>query len=110
MKKILISFLVILIFSTVTVEAAPEYAKWGKIAVEETQKRYNAVIIDYKHIGRTELTPKKSEEKFKLWIRSKAGNEFGVLYQSNLTHQLIQSNRFSFLKLIVRFNKSRYLR
>jgi len=97
MKKILISFLAILIFSTVTVEAAPEYAKWGKIAVEETQKRYNAVIIDYKHIGRTELTPKKSEEKFKLWIRSKAGNEFGVFVsiQFDPLTDTIQSIQFS---------------
>lgn len=37
MKKLLISLLAILIFSTISVEAAPEYAKWGKIAVEETQ-------------------------------------------------------------------------
>ncbi|WP_265333546.1 YqzG/YhdC family protein [Paenibacillus guangzhouensis] len=47
------------ITSTVSLEAAPEYAKWGTVVVKETQKRYKADIIDYKHIGRTELTPKK---------------------------------------------------
>jgi hypothetical protein len=97
MKKLLISFLAILIYSTVSVEAMPEYAKWGKIAVEETQKRYNADIIDYKHIGRTELTQKKSEEKFKLWIRSKEGNEFGVFVsiQFDPSTEMIHSIQFS---------------
>lgn len=97
MKKLLISLLAILIFSTVSVEAAPEYAKWGKIAVEETQKRYKADIIDYKHIGRNELGPNKSEEKFKLWIRNKAGNEFGVFVsiQFDPSTEMIQSIQFS---------------
>jgi len=64
--------------SAISVSATPEYAKWGNVAVEETQKRYKAEIIDYKHIGRTDLTTQKSEEKFKLWLRSKEGIEFGV--------------------------------
>ncbi|MFF2016246.1 DUF3889 domain-containing protein [Paenibacillus sp. NPDC058177] len=97
MKKLLISFLAILIFPTTSIEATPEYAKWGKIAVEETQKRYKADIIDYKHIGRTKLTPKKSEEKFKLWIRTKVGNEFGVFVsiQFDPSTEIIQSIQFS---------------
>lgn len=97
MKKLLISLLAILMFSTVSVDAMPEYAKWGKIAVQETQKRYEAEIIDYKHIGRTELTPKKSEEKFKLWVRSKAGKEFGVFVsiQFDPSTERIQTIQFS---------------
>ncbi|MEK3838287.1 MULTISPECIES: DUF3889 domain-containing protein [unclassified Paenibacillus] len=58
--------------------AAPDYARWGTIAVKETQQKYNAEIIDYKHIGRTQIKPKLAEEKFKLVVRSKAGREFGV--------------------------------
>jgi len=58
--------------------AAPEYAKWGLIAVKETQQRYQADIIDYLHVGRTYLSADKVEEKFKLWIRTKDGSEFGV--------------------------------
>lgn len=58
--------------------AAPEYAKWGTIAVKETQRHYQADIIDYLHVGRTNLAADQAEEKFKLWIRTKDGNEFGV--------------------------------
>ncbi|WP_232380856.1 DUF3889 domain-containing protein [Paenibacillus tianjinensis] len=97
MKQLVILILVMLMFPTASIEAMPEYAKWGKIAVEETQKHYKAAIIDYKHIGRTELTPKKSEEKFKLWIRNKAGNEFGVIVtiQFNPSTEIVQSIQFS---------------
>ena len=97
MKKLLIILLVIFSSFTASVEATPEYAKWGKIAVEKTQERYKADIIDYKHIGRTELTPKRSEEKFKLWMRSKTGSEFGVLViiQFDPTTEIIQSIQFS---------------
>ncbi|WP_251038542.1 DUF3889 domain-containing protein [Paenibacillus albidus] len=59
--------------------AAPEYAKWGTVAVKVTQQKYNADILDYKHVGRTDIQPKLAEEKFKLWVRSKTGKEFGVL-------------------------------
>jgi len=98
MKKLMISLVAVLIFSTAaTVEAAPEYAKWGKIAIEETQKRYHADIIDYKHIGRTDITPKKSEEKFKLWIRNKEDKEFSVFVsiEFDRTTEIIQSIHFS---------------
>lgn len=59
--------------------AAPDYARWGKVAVKEAQQRYNAEIVDYKHIGRTQLQPKLAEEKFKLLVRRKDGREFGVI-------------------------------
>ncbi|MWV42719.1 DUF3889 domain-containing protein [Paenibacillus sp. HJL G12] len=97
MKKLLISLLAVFIISTVSAEAEPEYAKWGEVAVKETQKRYNADIVDYKHMGRVELTPRKSEEHFKLWLRSKNGKEFGVYVniQFDPTNDLIYSIRFS---------------
>lgn len=78
MRKVVISLLVLLIASTISVGATPDYAKWGALAVKETQKRYQAEIIDYKHLGRTDLTSHKSEEKFKLWLVNKEGKEFGV--------------------------------
>ncbi|MEH7224585.1 YqzG/YhdC family protein [Bacillus sp. JJ1566] len=60
-----------------TNKPVPEYAKWGKLAMEETGKRYpSAQIVDYLHVGRY----KKNGlyvERFKLWL--KQGNrEFGV--------------------------------
>ncbi|WP_336780609.1 DUF3889 domain-containing protein [Paenibacillus illinoisensis] len=64
----------------VTSSAAPvpDYAKWGIIAVKETQTKYNVDILDYKHIGRTSLTANQSREQFKLWVRGKDGKEFAV--------------------------------
>ncbi|WP_342420946.1 DUF3889 domain-containing protein [Paenibacillus sp. FSL E2-0178] len=80
MKKIWITALLALIFTlnSPVSSAAPEYAKWGIVAVKAAQQKYNAEIIDYKHVGRTQIKPKLAEEKFKLWIRSKAGREFGI--------------------------------
>ena len=97
MKRLMICLIALFITSTVSLEAAPEYAKWGTVAVKETQKRYKADIIDYKHIGRTELTPKKFVEKFKLWLRSKEGKEFGVyvLITFDPSTEVIQSIQFT---------------
>ncbi|WP_246072950.1 DUF3889 domain-containing protein [Paenibacillus dokdonensis] len=97
MRRLLLSLLAVFIVSTVSVEAEPEYAKWSAVAVKETQKRYKADIIDYKHIGRLELSPKKSEEKFKLWLKSKEGNEFAVcvFIQFDPTTDMIYSIRFT---------------
>lgn len=78
--SVIISVALILVMIAPKSAAAPEpeYAKWGTIAVKETQRHYQADIIDYLHVGRTNLTADQAEEKFKLWIRTKDGDEFGV--------------------------------
>jgi hypothetical protein len=60
--------------------AVPEdlsYAKWGQLAMMEVKKKYDSSIIDYQHIGRTQIDSHTSEEKFKFWLRS-SSREFGV--------------------------------
>lgn len=58
--------------------AEPAYAKWGKLAVEETSRMYrNASILDYEYVGRTKLSEDQAEENFVLWLR-KDSREFGV--------------------------------
>ena len=58
--------------------AEPAYAKWGKLAVEETSRMYrNASIIDYKYEGRTKLSEEQAQENFVLWLREDS-REFGV--------------------------------
>jgi hypothetical protein len=96
MRKVMLFLIVLFITSTVTVGAAPDYVKWGALAVQETQKRYQADIVDYKHIGRTDLTAQKSEEQFKLWLRSKEGKEFGVFVyiEFDPSNDKVQSVRF----------------
>lgn len=56
----------------------PEYAKWGRLAMKETQSKYpQAQIIDYLHMGR-ELNNGTTTERFKLWLRQEK-KEFGAL-------------------------------
>lgn len=57
--------------------AQPEYAKWGRIAMQRTAERYHQPIVDYLHVGRRQLSPGVAEEKFKLWLRGD-NREFGV--------------------------------
>lgn len=78
MNKVMLFLITLFIASTISVGAAPDYAKWGTLAMKEAQQRYQADIIDYKHIGRTDFSAQKSEEKFKLWLKNKEGKEFGV--------------------------------
>lgn len=55
----------------------PPYAKWGQLAVKETQKKYpNARVVDYLHIGKVS-GEHSSKEKFKLWLKG-TQKEFGV--------------------------------
>lgn len=55
----------------------PAYAKWGRLAMQETQSKYpHAAIIDYQHEGR-ELKADSTIEKFKLWLKE-GDHEFGV--------------------------------
>jgi hypothetical protein len=77
-RIVLVSLL--LLFSVIPhhmVDAAPPYAKWGKVAMQKTHERYpSAEIIDYLHVGRVD-GPKTSTEKFKLWLKEK-NKEYGV--------------------------------
>lgn len=50
--------------------AQPPYAKWGRLAMQETMKAYpHAHIVDYLHVGRSDKTPTTSEETFKLLLQ-----------------------------------------
>ncbi|WP_144509800.1 DUF3889 domain-containing protein [Bacillus sp. FJAT-22090] len=62
----------------------PSYAKWGKIAIKETQLKYpNAKIIDYLH-EESESKEGSTVEKFKLWLKD-SNHEFGVLVRITYT-------------------------
>jgi hypothetical protein len=71
-KRILIIFLLLLVSVAGTAHAQPEYAKWGKKAMEVTQAKYpNAMITDYKHLGRTSLNADTLQESFKLQLQER---------------------------------------
>ncbi|WP_231887806.1 DUF3889 domain-containing protein [Fictibacillus phosphorivorans] len=63
----------------------PAYAKWGRLAVFETGKRYpDYDIVDYLYVGRTTVQNGDDVERFKLWIR-KGATEKGVVITITLT-------------------------
>ena len=68
-------------------EIAPAYAKWGRIAMQNVMAKYpTADVIDYLHIGR-EVGSVTSVEKFKLWLKTKDNNEFGVFVDITFNNQ-----------------------
>ncbi|WP_246097051.1 DUF3889 domain-containing protein [Psychrobacillus soli] len=67
-----------------TIQEPPAYAKWGMLAIKETQAKYpNASIIDYLHQGR-ESNKDSTIEKFKLWLKN-GDHEFGVFVTIEFT-------------------------
>lgn len=67
--------LLIMLLSSVHIASAevreiPPYAKWGRLAMQETKKRYPlADIVDYQHLGRDVVSSNRATETFKLWLR-----------------------------------------
>lgn len=56
----------------------PEYAKWGRQAMQIAKEKYpNAQIADYLHIGKI-TKGEVAEQQFKLWLKE-AGQEFGLI-------------------------------
>ena len=65
-------------------QAVPAYAKWGILALKETQQKYpDANVIDYFHIG-SETKDDTTIEKFKLWLKDDQ-HEFGVFVYITFT-------------------------
>lgn len=63
----------------------PAYAKWGRLAVFETGKRYpDYDIVDYLYMGRNLAQNEDIVEKFKLWLK-KGSSEKGVIITITLT-------------------------
>ena len=83
------------------VSTQPEYAKWGRLAMTETQKRYpNAEIIDYLHIGRRQISPTIAEERFKLWLRE-SSREFGVFVYIQFNTNTEEVKKITFQETIL---------
>ncbi|MGG1662751.1 YqzG/YhdC family protein [Brevibacillus sp. NRS-1366] len=65
----MVAILLTITFATPT-DAQPPYAKWGRIAMQETKQKYpHEQIVDYLHVGRIQKTPTTSEETFKLLLQ-----------------------------------------
>lgn len=78
-----------------TAGAEPPYAKWGRLAVKETIKRYHADIIDYKHVGRQVNSDGLVSETFQLTL-NKERRQFAVTVQIWFDRQSEQVVRLQF--------------
>ncbi|GGA46056.1 hypothetical protein GCM10011384_39700 [Psychrobacillus lasiicapitis] len=72
-------------------QTTPSYAKWGQLAIKETQSKYpSASIVDYLHEG-SESKHDSTIEKFKLWLKD-GDHEFGVFVRieySTITEKVV---------------------
>lgn len=81
MKRIILFIFIGLLLFPNSLAAEPSYAKWGKIAMDQTKLKYpNYSIIDYLYVGKENITEDISKEKFKLWLK-KDTEEFGVFVE-----------------------------
>ncbi|WP_054028896.1 DUF3889 domain-containing protein [Bacillus sp. FJAT-28004] len=63
----------VIVLETAALHAEPSYAKWGKLAMQETSKAYSdASIVNYKYEGRKKLPNGESEESFVLLLNKDA--------------------------------------
>jgi len=68
----------VIAMETFAMHAEPSYAKWGKLAMQETSKAYeDASIVDYKYEGRKKLSNGESEECFVLLL-NKDAKQFAI--------------------------------
>ncbi|WP_405153271.1 DUF3889 domain-containing protein [Paenibacillus sp. FSL K6-0108] len=102
MRMLIVALMTVILslsgLSTSSATAIPDYAKWGIIAVKETQTKYNVDILDYKHIGRTSLTADQSREQFKLWVRNKDGKQFAVFVNVDFNPSTQQLKKVQFIE------------
>lgn len=100
MLLLLFTFGIIFNYSSTPVHAfdpeIPNYAKWGRLAMQETHKRYpNMKIVDYLHVGREDVDQNTARETFKLWLKEDS-KEFGVyvVITFNKRTERVQNIRF----------------
>lgn len=55
----------------------PEYAQWGRQAVDYASKEYKAEVVDYAYEGRYPESGGIVEYRFRLWVR-KASREYAI--------------------------------
>ncbi|RXI96477.1 DUF3889 domain-containing protein [Anaerobacillus alkaliphilus] len=73
-KRRILIFLVTMLFlilqtTTGFAQQQPEYAKWGKIAVEQTTKQFPKYeMVDYKYEGKVVISDERQQYNFKMTL------------------------------------------
>jgi hypothetical protein len=72
--------------------AEPEYAKWGRLAMQTADEKFDADIVDYKYLGRSEMRQGEAVETFRLWLK-RPDREFGVLVRITVDTRTDQAKK-----------------
>ncbi|MFD1040447.1 DUF3889 domain-containing protein [Virgibacillus byunsanensis] len=77
LKAIAFFGLLLMIFPINTIHAQqPEYAKWGKIAVEETSKQFPDLnLVDYEYEGSVFISDERVQYNFEFTLETEGGEE-----------------------------------
>lgn len=69
--------------AAVSARLQPEYAQWGRQAVDYANREYKAEVIDYAYEGRYPASDGNVEYRFRLWVR-KASREYAIRIAVNV--------------------------
>ncbi|WP_181350408.1 DUF3889 domain-containing protein [Thalassobacillus sp. CUG 92003] len=73
--------------------AQPEYAKWGKIAVEETAKQYpDLKLVEYEYDGKVFISDERAQFDFEFQLEDNQGQKSEIrtyVLVNQKTNQLI---------------------
>lgn len=76
-------FLLVLVFLSISFNhafAQPEYAKWGKTAVEATAEKYpNLDLVNYDYNGKTVISDERAQYDFRFTFKASDGTKKEVL-------------------------------
>ncbi len=72
--------------------AEPDYAKWGRLAMQTADEKFDADIVDYKYLGRSEMRQGEAVETFRLWLK-RPDREFGVLVKITVDTRTDQAKK-----------------
>lgn len=68
-KIMIITFLLLVIPVNFVLAQQPDYAKWGKIAVEEIKKEYPKYeMVDYLYEGKVVISDEREQYNFKMTL------------------------------------------
>jgi hypothetical protein len=63
--------------ASLNAQLQPEYAQWGRQAVDYAIQEYKAEVVDYAYEGRFPAARGNVEYRFRLWVR-KASREYAI--------------------------------
>ena len=73
-------------------QAEPDYAKWGRLAMQTVHDKFDADIVDYRYLGRSGERQGEAVESFRLRLK-RQDREFGVLVRITVDTRTNEAKR-----------------